>query len=394
MPNVICKYWLKGKCEFNSKCWYQHNYLINDKYTNSYPLNNLPKDLLIEIFNYLLPLDISNILFEFSNINRINIMMFLKKKFRIFTNLRLVDKFFFYFMKKNMNWIFFNKNIRPNIISLNIKIIIANNDEHLSNKTLNKMKNLTHLYLGKSNKITDEGLKCLKLKYLYLCDNNKITDRCIQTLHELTHLHLGYGKDITNNALLNKKITHLYLGMNNKITDDGIKNLPLKYLDLTYNKIITDNGIFTLNHLYYLKLNSNKITDLGLADLNKLQHLHIYNNNMISINGLINKPLQCLCLESNYNLTDNDIKKLRNVKCLVLNSNKNISNGINCLHYLEHLELGNNISISNNLWEKLRYVSLDSNRIVKPKLSWDDEYDELRNNDNRTHSECYCGKLR
>eukprot|EP01119_Soliformovum_irregulare_P012504 TRINITY_DN3249_c0_g2_i4.p1 TRINITY_DN3249_c0_g2~~TRINITY_DN3249_c0_g2_i4.p1 ORF type:complete len:136 (+),score=20.68 TRINITY_DN3249_c0_g2_i4:94-501(+) len=69
-----------------------------------------------------------------------------------------------------------------------------------------------------------------------------VSDEGIRGL-PLTYLDLYFNRTITNDGINGMPLTHLDLSSNRTITNDGINGMPLTHLDLSSNNVITDEGI-------------------------------------------------------------------------------------------------------------------------------------------------------
>lgn len=201
----------------------------------------------------------------------------------------------------------------------------------VSDKQLQKLKNLTNIYMRAGNKlITVKGLKsvALNLKHatldgikvadeilryshnltsLELRFNNSIDGHCMQYLTNLKslkvfysninlsecmsnlsstleHLYLQGATSVTNDCISKMSyLSHLSLGSNRTITNEGLTKLTnLKFLDLSFNDTITDEGLIKLTSLTDLDLNfNNVITNKGIDGLNNLKYLSLVRNTVI-----------------------------------------------------------------------------------------------------------------
>lgn len=106
---------------------------------------------------------------------------------------------------------------------------------------------LMHLQLdsliafGSKCKISDNGIKHMKLKVLDASGNKKITDEGIKDM-QLEKLYIVHNENITNEGIKNMYLHTLYTGNKSKISDEGIKHMKLHTLNAR-GSLITNEGI-------------------------------------------------------------------------------------------------------------------------------------------------------
>jgi len=143
-----------------------------------------------------------------------------------------------------------------------------------------------------SNKISDEGVRCLsdallgnsQLKKLFLSGNKKISTAGWRVLSSvLQHPNCSLTEISLSQDCMNNDESASILGA-------ALRGTSVKVLDLSYNKSISSTGWQTLfNHLsqssiVQMDLNDNKITDGDLVVLCNigLKSLDLYNNKLIT----------------------------------------------------------------------------------------------------------------
>lgn len=184
---------------------------------------------------------------------------------------------------------------------------------YITNDSISKLINLTHLnissnqYIDRINisslkvllinrKLTDSSINCSKLTHLYCVENEIITDDLIDKLPNLIFLDCGYNNNLTNNALYKlPNLTYLDCGFNMKFDDNGISSLrSLKNLYCSYNLNITNKSLPFLINLTFLSCGSNnKFTARGILNLINLEEL-ICHYGRSNINIIDLKPLRKL----------------------------------------------------------------------------------------------------
>lgn len=227
----------------------------------------------------------------------------------------------------------------PNLIYLDI-----NDNEKISDHGLRKLK-LTTLK-GATFKITDVGIFHMDLQVLcadpyskftdmslrYMTDmrelriygNEKVTDEVISKMNKLHILDIG-ETNISDKALVNKPDLHtLFIDDNPHITDDGIKDLNLKHMNISESNI-TDEGLmnkdlFTLN----IGINNN-VTDKSVSKMINLQHLEIVECN-VTDDGIAHLKLLSLVVGSGSYITDKSIENMISLRSLDVSYNDNITN--------------------------------------------------------------------
>jgi len=121
----------------------------------------------------------------------------------------------------------------------------------LTNDILKRYNDIKFLNIRGTN-VTDEGIQHLKLEKL--STNKFITDNGIKYMTSLQYLNISRLNDkITDEGIKSLKLHTLYaIGDKCKITDEGIGG-ELKNLIIAYNPNITDNGIKVLKHFEVIK---------------------------------------------------------------------------------------------------------------------------------------------
>ena len=184
---------------------------------------------------------------------------------------------------------------------------------NLDNEVFKYIPNLEILHLDFNNNITSlTSLK--KLRVLY-CDGNNMEDEEIAKITWLKELHMEATLN-TNKSLMT--LTNLeVLETGGSVTDKGIKNLVnLKRLDCRSNHGITIKSLALLPKLEASDIGSVYVKNVGI--LVNLKHLVV-----------------------NENVTNEDLKKLVNLRILSLGHNKNITDkGLENLNNLEILNVG------------------------------------------------------
>lgn len=227
-------------------------------------------------------------------------------------------------------------------------------DSRLIEITENGLKNLTKLetlncgktkivdvsFLPKLTKLT-VGVARMKvsnlvnLKYLDLTTNEyqDYTNFDIENLANLESLNIGMSALISEEAV--EKLSKLkVLGINN----NTIPILPeLKQLYLGYDSIMGDE-IGEMRRLERLEMEVEEVTDEGIFDLFHLTHLKV-----------------------NENITDNGIKRLKNLEYLNLVENDRITfGGIKDLPNLRYLNIGRNPHFSKEEILQLDLIAFES----------------------------------
>ena len=182
---------------------------------------------------------------------------------------------------------------------------------HINNQGISELVSqlpeLTHLRLGRYNKVTHKGIEKLalglpKLTYLDLsgCETIDNTDiyTIVRNLKHLTYLDISWCSLISDsglNAIVKlDKLTHLILKGCEKITSVGFLNTPpvallpnLIYLDISSCSKINNNAIHTIStglpNLKTLIMGVSPLVDINgyqaIANyLSKLSHLDISYN--------------------------------------------------------------------------------------------------------------------
>jgi len=253
-----------------------------------------------------------------------------------------------------------------------IEILFLNNSK-ITNKGLQHLtKSLKVIALG-SCQITDDLLsQCTNLTDLALQNNNLITNITIQSLDKLEKLYLCNNTKITVESLCDKKLTSLYLGNNNNFDNESLNKLTyLIDLGIDRNMIITDD-VFNypnMKNLQSLDLEYNTIiTGIYFDKLQNLTTLNIKNNDLINANALYKLPnLQNLTFNSNNYLKQIDyqlINLLNKDDYNNLLSNAIFNNNIKLVKYIinnNYIDKQNNshlieIALNENLVEIATYL--------------------------------------
>lgn len=97
------------------------------------------------------------------------------------------------------------------------------------------------------SRITNNGIKTLRLRILHADGNTKITDAGIKGM-PLKELYIRNNPNITDEGIIGMSLQILDATDNSKITDAGIKDMPLTVLYAWHNPNITNAGITELKN--------------------------------------------------------------------------------------------------------------------------------------------------
>jgi Leucine-rich repeat (LRR) protein len=258
----------------------------------------------------------------------------------------------------------------------------------ITGKSLSRLEDLTHLSLDANNNLANlcngdshvlfrRAIRNLKrLVYLDLGGYHSkcmlLYDDDIRKLINLRYLRFSYDyptyvtKHVTDTGIENLiRLEYLECG-ENSFTDRGVRKLiNLKCLKTNDSQIFTNKGIMKLKNLEYLSINGRdtSITNSGMKYLKKLRFMHLRNYHNIRIVSKIFKNLEYLICYGNM-ITNSTLKKLNNLKCLVIYGDNNITDDtLRCLKKLVCLVIrGKNITnrgIRNLI--NLRYLICSNN---------------------------------
>lgn len=219
-----------------------------------------------------------------------------------------------------------------------IRGLKTNETGYTDNMMLNKMKNLSSLFMTEwlmKHKITDDGLKGLfNIRTLVMTDMTGVTDNGIKQLTGITSLRISGMGHLTDNAI--KDLVQLEMlcfdSANCRITDSGLKTLlNLTALSPPKGATITNECLVQLIHLKALSLAYNyTITDDGLLPLTRLKNLDL-SGKVNAINGtsfvfLASRLTTLMVNDKNFRIKDEHITLLTKLRHLHLEDNHYISN--------------------------------------------------------------------
>lgn len=166
-----------------------------------------------------------------------------------------------------------------------LKYLDVSGNPNFTGKYLKHMPLKTLIIHYSKTGVIGNNLIGLDLEILGAADNPHITDKSILEMKNLRTLHVD-GKlcKVTDNGIKDKKLTILNVRFNSKITDEGITGMSLRILDATDNHRITNRGIYGMPLKRLYAGGNCGITDIGVADLN-LDYLLCRNNPKITIDG-------------------------------------------------------------------------------------------------------------
>lgn len=178
--------------------------------------------------------------------------------------------------------------------------------------------------------ITDNGIKHMNcdLFSLNALGNIKITNEGIKNNGALTILDASYNENITDDGLKELDLEELNISFNNQVTGQGIKHMNLEILIANECDKITDDGIIHMDlHVLNASGFDNQISDVSVQEMKNLTKLDASNN---------------------YNITDNSIKFLHDLKILNISGNDAVTNISLCYLDLIELDISCNEVVSNN----------------------------------------------
>ncbi len=251
----------------------------------------------------------------------------------------------------------FNKLMNTSILFNPLyNIIYMHRFPYLKNNKLKTLTNITKLN-AIHFKITHQTLSCLtNLTKLCLSGVQKITDYTLKKLTYLRSLSLisvrdsNIGKSLSN--LTNLKT--LVIDMSYMIRDNDVSNLTnLKKLSIE-NGSITYRTLRCLPQLTYLNMSNNyNIGDKGLKKLTNLKTLIMNFDYMddyfeLTDRALLNLNLTHLDISNNSFITNQGISHLTNLTTLDISENDITDEGIENMIHLKNLYFYANDGITNN----------------------------------------------
>ena len=226
-------------------------------------------------------------------------------------------------------------NLKEHVAVHNEVYLVKYNILHLNNlgithiselEGLEKLTNLTELYLSGNNISEIHGLEHLtKLKVLDLSNNNISQISSLGTLLDLNQLYMNNNEISNINGLENLiNLNFLNLDSNNIAKIEGLTyNKNLNTLYLSHNKITEITNLSFLTNLLLLALNNNRIKTIkGLENLVNLRVLRLNDNQLTEIQGLNNLTQLSTLNLANNNIKDIDESNLPTLYCFNIDNNQ------------------------------------------------------------------------
>ena len=382
-------------------------------------MNYIPYELIVEILQYIKPLDIGS--FNSVDINYLcNLFNYgdLRERCHRVTQLATVNKYYHEMIQKyGHDVMFFTGDISIDVLKkYTPQYIVAPkdtvlNDMHmkllkecyqqkgrdlkflkldlnieLSDSGILQFSGILYLLLGGYNiKITNNSIRHLsKLKYLKL-NNDFITNEAIDMLPDLVHLeYIRPSLKIfpkPDEKLINiPKLETLIVVDNIYVDDASLASVPqLRHLEMV-KSTITDIGLKHLSNLQYFKIWNRyrplniimPFTDIGLSYVPKLTHLTLYTLcNNITNKGLSYIPHLIYLHINNTTIDDDGLVYVSKLRVLIIENNTKFTNvGLGYVSNLTNIELNSNITITNDGLKhtpKLEYICMKEN----PHITYD-----------------------